>query len=92
LPITRTLALAAAAALCAFTAAVAQPTGGGMQALRAACGDDFARICPDAKDHDSRRQCYLDNRGKFSDTCKAALAAARDKMQAAPAPAPGDAR
>lgn len=78
-----TLAIVSVAALlCSGAAAFAQPAGGGMQALREACGADFAKICPDAKDHDSRRQCYLQNADKFSDTCKSALAATREQRRA----------
>jgi hypothetical protein len=91
----RTLAFAAAAALCTVSAAFAQsPPSQPMQAVRAACADDYAKLCPDAKTRDDRRQCMMTNADKFSDTCKAAIADMRAKMQAAPAPAPapGDAR
>ncbi len=92
---TLTFALAGAAALFTFTAAIAQPPPSpAMQAVRAACADDYAKLCPDAKTRDDRRQCMMSNADKFSDTCKAAIADMRSKMQAAPpAPAtPGDAR
>ena len=91
--------IAALSALVAFgvagLAAAQPPAGGmpGMQAVRAACADDFAKLCPDAKTRDDRRQCMMQNHDKFSDTCKAALAEMRQKMQQAnptPSPAPGD--
>ena len=90
-------AVTTAAALCAFSAAVAQPAPSpAMQAVRAACADDYMKLCPDAKTRDDRRQCMMTNRDKFSDSCKAAIADMRSKMQMqaapAPAPAPGDAR
>jgi hypothetical protein len=93
----RTTAFAAvtAAALCLAGAAFAQqPPSDAMRAVRAACADDYMKLCPDAKTRDDRRQCMMTNHDKFSDICKAAIANMRSQMQAAPppAPAPGDAR
>jgi hypothetical protein len=94
---TITAAITTAAALCAFGAAFAQqPPSEAMQAVRAACAADYMKLCPVANTRDDRRQCMMANRDKFSDSCKAAIADMRSKMQmqAAPAqaPAPGDAR
>ncbi len=55
-----------------------------MQAMRAACADDMQKLCPDAVSRQDRRSCMMQNRDKVSDTCKAARAAMRRKMQASP--------
>ncbi len=62
----------------------AQQGGGGGGGLRAACGADMQKLCPDAKDRESRRQCLTDNKEKLSPDCSAALASA----PAAPAAPP----
>ena len=89
---TLTFAVTAAAAVCIAGAVFAQPAPSpAMQAVRAACAADYMKLCPDAKTRDDRRQCMMTNADKFSDTCKAAIADMRSKMQAAPATAPGEA-
>jgi hypothetical protein len=78
--------IAIAIAIGAASVSVAQPSQEAMQAVRAACAADYAKLCPDAKTRDDRRQCMMTNQDKFSNTCKAAIASMRAKMQAAPAP------
>jgi hypothetical protein len=51
------------------------PAGAGGGRL-AACRDDAQKFCSDKTGPD-RRQCMQDNKDKFSDACKAALAAPR---------------
>jgi ABC-type transporter MlaC component len=76
---TRTLTLAVVAiTLCASSAAFAQTDP--VKTLREACSADFAKLCPNAQSRDDRRQCMTQNADKFSDTCKAAVAAMRAKM------------
>jgi hypothetical protein len=58
-----------------------QPSPEAMAAVRVACASDFAKLCPDAKTRDDRRQCMMANHDKFTDACKAALADLRAKMQ-----------
>jgi hypothetical protein len=77
---TITLAIAAAITLCASSAAFAQADAA--KDMREACAADFAKICPSAQSRDDRRQCLTQNADKFSDTCKAAIAAMRAKMSA----------
>lgn len=71
------LVLAASAALFLGVAgaALAQETAP-HPSVREACAQDFRQYCADAHTHDERRQCREQNQDKFSDACKAALAAA----------------
>jgi hypothetical protein len=92
--------IAGALALGLASAALAQPPadsdsgahGGGRGAIRAACGADFQKYCPDAKPGPGGglRDCIMKNRDSFSDSCKAALAQMRSHRQpageASPAP------
>jgi hypothetical protein len=76
-------------ALGAAGAVSAQPSDNGMQGMRAACAGDVAKLCPDAKTREDRHQCMMQHADQVSDTCKAAAAHRREKMQemkAAPAP------
>lgn len=52
------------------------PAGGGGRGGFAACRDDMQKYCADKQGPD-RRQCMQDNMSKFSDGCKAAMAAGR---------------
>ena len=71
------LALAACAALALGVAgaAPAQETGPRPN-VREACAADFQHYCGSAQTREDRRRCMAENRDKFSDPCKAALAAA----------------
>jgi hypothetical protein len=76
------LAAGAALALLAGAGTWAQPPGGGdMQGWRQACAADAAKLCPDAKTREDRHACMTQNQDKLSDTCKAAVAAMRARMQ-----------
>ena len=44
-----------------------------MQPLVDACEDDWNRLCPDADDRGSRRQCLREQRENLSEECQAAL-------------------
>lgn len=78
--------IAAAAALMALCggAAMAQPGGGQDNPMRAkmreACGADIQKYCAD-KNGPDRRSCVMENREKFTDTCKAALKEMQSMMQ-----------
>ena len=76
------LGLAIVFASAAGTASFAQgaPAGGGM---RAACGADMAKLCPDAAPGDARRQCMTAHKDQLSDSCKSAIAAAMAARHAA---------
>ena len=82
-----TIALAAGAMGASLVFAQTPPSDA-MQAVRAACAADYVKLCPNASTRDERRQCLMTNQDKFSDTCKAAIADMRAKMQSAPAPTP----
>jgi hypothetical protein len=43
--------------------------------IRAACAGDLQKLCPNAQDRDSRRQCLTDNKAQLSSECSAAIAA-----------------
>jgi hypothetical protein len=53
------------------------PGGGGRGGgLRAACAADMQKLCPNAQDRESRRQCLADSKAQLSPDCAAAVAAA----------------
>ena len=86
----RSIAAATALTMLVAGAALAQPGGGGqdnpMRAkMRDACGADYAKYCADKTGPD-RRTCAMENRDKFSDTCKAAIAEMQSMMQGAAKP------
>lgn len=76
-------AVAALMALCGG-AAMAQPAGGQDNPMRAkmreACGADIQKYCAD-KNGPDRRTCVMENREKFSDTCKEAMKEMQAAMQ-----------
>jgi hypothetical protein len=74
------LGLALVLASSAASASFAQGAPGG--ALRAACGADMAKLCPDAAPGDARRQCMMAHNAQLSDACKSAIAAAMARRAA----------
>ena len=78
------LGLALVLASSAASASFAQGAPGG--ALRAACGADLAKLCPDAAPGDARRQCMMAHNDQLSDACKSAIAARRAAGATAAAP------
>ena len=60
-------------------AALAQDTEESHPSVRKACAQDFHQYCADAHTREDRRQCREQNKDKFSDACKAALAAAQSR-------------
>jgi hypothetical protein len=74
------LGLAVVLAGSAAGASFAQGPGG---AMRAACGADMAKLCPNAQTRDDRRQCMMSKRDQLSDACKSAIAAAMAARNAA---------
>ncbi|HEY5007711.1 MAG TPA: hypothetical protein VII42_06885 [Caulobacteraceae bacterium] len=73
------LVLAVVLAGSAAGASFAQGPG----AMRAACGADMAKLCPNAQTRDDRRQCMMSKRDQLSDACKSAIAAAMAARNAA---------
>ena len=74
------IAAAAIAATPAFAQSTAAPGGG----VREACAADFSKLCPDAQPgNGSIRQCISAHHDELSDGCKAAVAAAMARRQAA---------
>jgi hypothetical protein len=84
--------IAGALALGLASSALAQPPadsdsggghGGGRAAVRAACGADIQKYCPDAKPGPGggMRDCIMKNHDSFSDSCKTALAQMRSHRQ-----------
>lgn len=63
------------------TSSTTTTTGGPGAAVRAACAADLAKVCPNATDRDSRRQCVMDNFSSLSDGCKSAIQAMQAQMQ-----------
>lgn len=85
-----TLILTSAVLLASAGLAIAQdaaPAGGGAGgrggAMRAACGDDMAKLCPGITGRDVRA-CLMTNKDKASAGCQAALNAAPAGGGAAP--------
>ena len=63
------------AAFAADTPASGDTGGGGHSGFREACGADLQTYCPNATSRDERRACVQQNKDKFSDGCKAFMAA-----------------
>jgi hypothetical protein len=79
--------LGLAVALASSTAGASFAQGGpGGGAIRAACGADMAKLCPDAAPGDARRQCMMAHMNQVSDACKSAIAARRAAGQTSSAP------
>lgn len=72
--IAATIALSGAA-FAADPPASGDSGGGGWHGFREACGTDLQTYCPNAKSRDERRACVQQNKDKFSDGCKAFMAA-----------------
>ena len=64
----------------AASASFAQGAPGG--GVRAACGADMAKLCPDAAPGDARRQCMKSHMDQLSDACKSAIATAMARRAA----------
>jgi hypothetical protein len=99
--------IALAASLLIVGSASAQPAdgggggggGGGRGAMRRACADDIAKLCPGVQPGGGRiGQCMREHRDALSDTCKSAMMNARAERRehggkaqpGAPPPQPQD--
>ena len=66
-------------------AAFAQPPagggGGGGHGMRAACGADIQKFCPNLQPGPDMRDCIKKNYASLSDTCRAAIDQMRARRQ-----------
>ncbi len=78
------------------TAPSSPPPSGGRAMFMQACGADMQSFCGSAQSREDRHACLMQNKDKFSDSCKSFMAShpmhqhgQGGQMQGPPAPGPG---